>query len=265
MIKTKNVSPLRYPGGKTRACKLFDEVILKYFNINNIDIITSPFFGGGSFEFYLQNKYNIRLIVNDKFKPLYSFWKQVKDNKKILCEELRKVQSVSKEQFIDYRNTIMSLNDNTLQQSIQYFIINRCSFNGSTLSGGFSSEASNKRFTESSINRIESMDFTNIDIYNEDFVEFINDKKYEKSIMFLDPPYFLEKNSKLYGNNGDMHEGFNHDLLFDILNKNKNWVLAYNNCEYIRCLYKDYIIIDVKWSYSMNATKKSSEIIIISN
>jgi DNA adenine methylase len=159
----------------------------------------------------------------------------------------------------------MSITDNILQQSIQYFIINRCSFNGSTLSGGFSSEASKKRFTESSINRIESMDFTNINIYNEDFVEFINDKKYGKSIMFLDPPYFLEKNSKLYGNNGDMHEGFNHDLLFDILNKNKNWVLAYNNCEYIRSLYKDYIIIDVKWSYSMNAKKKSSEIIIISN
>lgn len=30
-------------------------------------------------------------------------------------------------------------------------------------------------------------------------------------------------------------------------------------------MYKDFIIIDVSWSYSMNKTKKSSEIIIISN
>jgi DNA adenine methylase len=47
----------------------------------------------------------------------------------------------------------MNLNDDILQQSIQYFIINKCSFSGSTLSGGYSQEASNKRFTQSSINK----------------------------------------------------------------------------------------------------------------
>ena len=40
--------------------------------------------------------------------------------------------------------------------------------------------------------------------------------------------------------------------------------MTYNNCDYIRNLYKDYIIIDANWSYGMNASKKSSEIIIIS-
>jgi len=259
-----NISPLRYPGGKTRACKIIEEIILSHFDIKNIDIIISPFFGGGSFEFYMQNKYNIKLVVNDKFTPLYNFWKQIKINKNILCEELRKITSVSNEQFTDYRKTIMNLNDNILQQSIQYFIINRCSFSGSTLSGGFSEEASNKRYTPSSINRIESLDFSNIEIYNNDFSDFLNTKEDVKTLLFLDPPYYLEKKSKLYGNNGDMHEDFNHKLLFDILNKKKNWIITYNNCEYIRDMYKDYIIIDVNWSYSMNATKKSSEIIIIS-
>lgn len=148
-----NISPLRYPGGKTRACKIIDNILLEYFDITNFDTIISPFFGGGSFEFYLQNKYGFKLIVNDKFIPLYNFWKQVKINKTILCDELRKIKSVSKEQFIAYRTTIMNLNDDILQQSIQYFIINRCSFSGSTLSGGFSQEASNKRFTLSSINK----------------------------------------------------------------------------------------------------------------
>ena len=61
-----------------------------------------------------------------------------------------------------------------------------------------------------------------------------------------------------------MHENFNHQLLFDLLNTKKNWLITYNNCEYIRKLYKDYIIIDVNWSYSMNTSKTSSEIIIIS-
>lgn len=261
---TTNISPLRYPGGKTRACKIIDTIMLQHFDIHCFDTIISPFFGGGSFEFYLQNKYGMKLIVNDKFIPLYNFWKQVKVNKNILCEELRKIKSVSKEQFTFYRNTIMNLPHDTLQQSIYYFIINRCSFNGSTLSGGFSEEASRKRFTPSSINKIEALDFTNIDIYNDDFYDFINNVTTSNSLLFLDPPYYLENKSKLYGNNGDMHESFNHQLLFDLLNTKKNWIVTYNNCEYIRTLYNEYIIIDVNWSYGMNTSKSSSEIIIIS-
>ena len=170
MISYNNKSPIRYPGGKTRACKILDKVINDYFDISNIDIIISPFFGGGSFEFYMQNKYGLKLIVNDKFIPLYNFWQQVKIDKNKLCEELRKITEVSKEDFIQYRNTIMDLNDNILEQAIQYFIINRCSFNGSTLSGGFSEEASKKRYTPSSINKIELLNFDNIDIYNKDFL-----------------------------------------------------------------------------------------------
>ena len=192
-INTHNVSPLRYPGGKTRACKIIENVILLHFDMNSFDKIISPFFGGGSFEFYLQNKYGLKLIVNDKFTPLYNFWKQVKTDKNQLCQELRNIPSVSKDQFTSHRKNIMDLNNNALQQAIQYFVINRCSFSGATLSGGFSEEASNKRFTPSSINRIESLDLTNIEIYNKDFYDFINEFVDEKSLMFLDPPYYLEK------------------------------------------------------------------------
>jgi DNA adenine methylase len=273
-FNTTNVSPLRYPGGKTRACKIIDTTISQHFDMSHFDTVVSPFFGGGSFEFYLQNKYSVALIVNDKFTPLYHFWKQVKSNKTILCEELRKIKSVSKEQFAAYRDTIMDLNDDVLQQSVQYFVINRCSFSGSTLSGGFSEESSVKRFTPSSINRIESLDFTHIEIHNKDFRDFIDSLTAPststaatatgKTLLFLDPPYYLESKSKLYGNNGDMHEKFDHKLLFDVLNTKKNWVVTYNNCEYIRNLYKDYIIHDVNWSYGMNTSKESSEIIIIS-
>lgn len=263
MISKKNRSPLRYPGGKSRACSIIEQVVLEHFNINEFDTIVSPFFGGGSFEFYLQNKYDLYLIVNDKFVPLYHFWKQVKLNKIELCNELRKYKSITKEQFKHYKDIIMTTEDE-LEQSIQYFIMNRCSFSGATLSGGFSQEASTKRFTPSSINRIESLDLSNMDIYNEDFSDFIHKHMNDKCLLFLDPPYYLEKKSNLYGNNGDMHEDFNHLLLFTIINDKKNWIITYNNCDYIRNLYKDYLIIDVNWKYGMNDTKKSSEIIIIS-
>lgn len=264
MEQFKNVSPLRYPGGKTRACKVVDSVISEHFNINEFDQLLSPFFGGGSFEFYFQNKYNKKLCVNDKFTPLYNFWKQVKTDKKALCNELRKLNNISKLLFTTYRETIMTYNDDILQQSILYFIINRCSFSGATLSGGFSEEASLKRYTPSSIDRIEALDLSKLDIYNLDFEEFINCYTDEKSLLFLDPPYYLKKKSKLYGNNGDMHEDFDHEKLFNMISNKKNWILTYNNDQYIRQLYKDFKIIDVNWSYGMNKSKESSEIIILS-
>jgi len=204
----------------------------------------------------MQNKYGIKLIVNDKFTPLYNFWKQVKINKTVLCDKLKEISSISKNEFIDYRKSIMSLNNNILEQAISYFIINRCSFNGSTLSGGFSLEASKKRFTKSSINNIELLDFSNID--ND------NDNDNDKKLIFLDPPYYLDKKSKLYGNNGDMHENFNHQLLYELIKTKRNWIMTYNNCDYIKELYKDFIIINVNWTYGMNNNKKSSEIVIIS-
>lgn len=52
-----NVSPLRYPGGKTRACKIIDSVITEHFDITQFHTLCSPFFGGGSFEFYFQREF----------------------------------------------------------------------------------------------------------------------------------------------------------------------------------------------------------------
>jgi DNA adenine methylase len=60
-----------------------------------------------------------------------------------------------------------------------------------------------------------------------------------------------------------MHESFNHQKLFDVIKTKKNWIITYNNCEYIKNIYKDYIILEVDWSYGMNKTKTSSEIIIL--
>jgi DNA adenine methylase len=251
-------SPLRYPGGKTRACKTLDEII----NEKGFDksVVISPFFGGGSFEFFLCNKYGSKLIVNDKFKPLISFWKSVQTRKAELCSELRKLLNVvSKSIFSTMRDTIMEDTDDFIQ-GYKYFVINRCSFSGATLSGGFSTESSKKRFTESSIKRTEDLNLNDVEFHNLDFETFLKGKK---GLIFLDPPYYLNENSNLYGKNGDMHENFNHEKLFQVLKKRKNWIMTYNNCDYIRDLYKNYEIREVKWSYGMNASKESSEIVII--
>jgi len=262
--RMSNVSPLRYPGGKTRACDKLNNILDEHFDMQSFDSIVSPFFGGGSFEFYLQNKHNLKIVANDKFTPLYNFWYSAKTNNDELCDGLIDKMNTTKNNFLEYRRDIMNLNNDVLTQAIYYFIINRCSFSGATLSGGFSEEASKKRFTLSSINRIKNLDLSNFSIHNDNFSVFLKRNFSKNRLLFLDPPYYLEKGSKLYGKNGDMHENFEHEKLYNQIANKKNWLMTYNDCTYIRELYKDFIIIDVDWSYGMNKSKKSSEIVIIS-
>lgn len=262
--KMNNISPLRYPGGKTRACKCLDEIFSEHFDVKNINSVMSPFFGGGSFEFYLQNKYDYSIIANDKFTPLATFWRCCKENKNELCDKLNKIENVTKEIFNDFREHIMSEND-MIQKSMHYFVINRCSFSGATLSGGFSRESSEKRFTKSSIKRLENLNLDKFTITDYDFSHFINNYYDNDMLLFLDPPYYLEKKSKLYGKCGDLHETFDHKLLHDILTTKENWIMTYNDCDYVRKLYSDYTIIDVSWKYGMNKSKISSEIVVINN
>jgi DNA adenine methylase len=263
-MNTKNKSPLRYPGGKTRACSPLDVILNDHFKVTSFDNVVSPFFGGGSFEFFIQNKYNLGIVANDKFTPLYNYWNSCKFSKNSLCRELTtKINTIDKTVFTNLRQEIMDEPDELIQ-GVMYFIINRCSFSGATLSGGFSLEASKKRFTQSSIDRTHQLDLSYFDIYNLDFEDFIDKNRSERNLLFLDPPYYLEKKgSKLYGNNGDMHENFSHERLHKCLSTKNNWFMTYNNCEYIKNLYKDFEIIETSWSYGMNKSKESSEIVII--
>lgn len=258
-----NISPLRYPGGKTKARKRLEEILLENFKVEDFDTLISPFFGGGSFEFYLEGKYKFKIEANDLFQPLYNFWVNCKERKEEMSKELKERLKVSKEDFKSYREDIKNVN--SFQSGIIFFIINRCSFSGSTFSGGFSLESSKKRFTPSSISRVEKLDLSRISFYNLDFEIFLKKEFSPKSFLFLDPPYYLEEGSKLYGEKGDLHSNFNHVKLREILGSKNNWMLTYNNCEYIRELYKDYKIIETSWSYGMNKSKKSSEIVIINN
>ena len=38
-----NKSSLRYPGGKTKACKILHEILINYFDLEKFEHIISPF------------------------------------------------------------------------------------------------------------------------------------------------------------------------------------------------------------------------------
>lgn len=253
-----NASPLRYPGGKTRAIDILYSYVIKYFPDKKT--ILSPFFGGGSFELFMTTKgYTIK--ANDLFVPLYNFWmaKQIDCDKLIV--KIKEKIPVTKERFHMYREKIMTEKD-IFDMASSYFIINRSSFSGATLCGGFSGQAAEKRMTESSITKLKVCDVSKVSFTNLDCNTFLeNNPENIDSLIYADPPYYID--TYIYGKNGDMHESFNHVKFAETIKKRKDWIISYNDCEYVRNLYSDCRIFEVKWSYGMNVSKSSSEILIL--
>ena len=63
----------------------------------------------------------------------------------------------------------------------------------------------------------------------------------------------------------DLHEGFPHEALAEILRARDRWIMSNSDCPLVRELYDGYEIVPVRWSYGMSRDKKSSEVVILSH
>lgn len=247
-------SPLRYPGGKTRAIK-----VLKSFIPAGKTTLLSPFLGGGSFELALANE-GMQVYANDLFHPLYTFWKVLKERPSELQAAVQAACPVSKEAFADLRTNILAMTDE-LETATAYYLVNRCSFSGSTFCGGFSQQSADGRMNQAAIDRLTTVSLANVQLSNDDCVAFLQTHpQTENTVVYADPPYYIQ--TYVYGKDGDMHEGFDHRGFASELKKRTDWVLSYNDCPFIRQLYADCRIESVHWSYGMS-TKPSSEVVIL--
>lgn len=263
-MKTSDRSVLRYPGGKYRARK-----IIESFVPSESKNIVSPFFGGGSFELYMTGK-NKNVYAIDKFFVLAVFWEQLSKNSKNLAQEIQKYfNNIDSENFKKLQKELIVIDnsknsDNALDTAAKFFVVNRCSFSGATLSGGFSKESSKTRFTQTIIDKIDQWNNPYLNFQYGDVHQLLKNLPEKTDLLFLDPPYLLEESkNKLYGVSGDMHKDFDHYIFHEQIDKlDTPFILTYNNTEEIKDLWKNYSIKEAEWAYGMNKSKKSSELII---
>ena len=78
MTTKSHKTPLRYPGGKSRALsKLFQFIP----NLSDYNEYREPFLGGGSVAIEVSKRYpHLKMWVNDLYEPLYNFWREIQDN-----------------------------------------------------------------------------------------------------------------------------------------------------------------------------------------
>ena len=207
-------TPLRYPGGKSRAVpKLF-----KYFpDMSNIKEYREPFLGGGSVAIAITKQYpDIDIWVNDLYEPLYNFWVELRDNGDYLHDQLKQLKSRYPDQgsakglFLDAKEIVTDENQKDKDRAVAFYIINKCSFSGLTESSSFSPQASDSNFSMRGINFLPEYSrlITNWKITNLSYEQLLCDDK--QTFIYLDPPYDIRSN--LYGKRGNMHKGFDHDV-----------------------------------------------------
>jgi len=251
-------SPLRYPGGKSRAIPTISKLIPDF------DEFREPFLGGGSVFIYAKQRFpNKTFWVNDIYFELFKFWEMSqKDVDKLIDKiyEWRLKFPVGKELYQFLNENLEQFCD--LERAAAFFIYNRITFSGTTLSGGYSEQAFTGRFTESSIHRLNK--FANVingsKITNLDYEDLVGAKG-ENVFIFLDPPYHSATKSALYGKNGNLHKSFDHERFAQTMKKcTHKWLITYDESEYIRELFDFANIIPWSLTYGMrNITENSDQ------
>ena len=245
-------SPLRYPGGKSRAVPRILPLIP-----SDTKTICSPFVGGASIEIACAAR-GMQVRGYDIFTPLVDFWQSLLYNPTALADRVEKYYPLERVKFYRLQKRYITLTD-SLERAAVFYALNRASFSGLTLSGGMS--PGHPRFTPASIEKLRKFDIDDFTVNQSDYTVSIASNP--DAFLYLDPPY--KNGQKLYGIKGDTHEDFDHQTLKELLDQRGQWILSYNDCPEIRQLYKKYQILDTEWQYGMSASKQSSEIVIVSH
>ncbi len=269
-------SPLRYAGGKSKAVG----ILLRLLPVLREKKVVSPFFGGGSFELCLSQELDIPVVGYDIFGLLVNFWNVLVHEKEAFLDELKKFH-ITKEEF-DYNRHVLlhywekikprelvyqtrkkipldphhetMLDENTILQAVYYYYNMSLSYGPMFLGWPSSNEIHPAKFRRR-LERLHQQSFQNLEVHCDEFEHAL--KRHSHDFLFLDPPYYLEGDSKMFKgmypncNFAIHHTHFPHETLRDLLKKHKGgFMMTYNNCGVIREWYKEYIQEFPEWQYT---------------
>lgn len=249
-------TPLRYPGGKSRAVPKLANFIP---NLDEYQVYREPFLGGGSVALWVTQNYpNTRVWVNDLYEPLVNFWKTLQDDGDKLQRKLMELKSRYPDQgsakglFLEAKEIINDREKSHLDRAIAFYVANKCSFSGLTESSSFSRQASDSNFSMRGIEKLKFYSYAirNWTITNYDYAALLDDNR--QAFVYLDPPYDIKDN--LYGKKGNMHRGFDHDKFAHICD---NYVcrqlVSYNATQMIKDRFQDWIAAEFDHTYTMRS------------
>ena len=251
-------TPLRYPGGKSRACKKMDP----YFpDLRNYVEFREPFLGCGSVALHISKQYpHLKITVNDLYEPLVNFWQNLQMCGVELKDQLLELKSThnepvsARELFNSSKESINSRDCSPIDRAVAFYIVNKCSFSGLTESSSFSSQASNSNFSIRGIEKLpgysEIISNWNINGYSYEYL--MEHDMHDGIFMYLDPPYDIKDN--LYGRKGSMHKGFDHDKFAKDCDKYSiPMMVSYNSDQLVKDRFKGWNAAEFDLTYTMRS------------
>ncbi len=248
-------TPLRYPGGKSRATKY----ILPRFP-DGIEEYRETFLGGGSVAIaFTKANPDIPVWVNDLYEPLYNFWRVLQDYDEELCAELVKLKQQhpepisAKNLFLESKQLVNNYDQSHLSRACAFYVINKCSFSGLTESSSFSRQASDSNFSMRGIEKLKGYSeiIQNWKITNWSYEGLLSDDI--RCFIYSDPPYDIKDN--LYGNKGDLHKRFDHDqFAADCDNHLARQMISYNSIQMVKDRFEKWLACSYDLTYTMRST-----------
>ena len=249
-------TPLRYPGGKSRAVvKLFQYLP----DLTQVKEFREPFIGGGSVALEITKRYpNIEIWVNDLYEPLYNFWCELRDNGQDLEDAILSKKNhypdreTARKLFNDSKEDINDEEKSNFERAVAFYIVNKCSFSGLTESSSFSPQASESNFSFRGIERlseyselIEGWTITNLS-----YERMLCDDK--NIFTYMDPPYDIKDN--LYGQKGGMHKSFDHDEFAQWCDRyTSRMLISYNSDQIVKDRFREWTVGEFAHTYTMRS------------
>lgn len=263
-ISNNKLSPLRYPGGKSKLGPWLSD-LLKFNSLNNTTYV-EPYAGGaGAALFLLMNNSVKKILINDFDIAIYSIWHSILNNTEQFISKI--IDTNINIKIWEKQKEIISNPENYSLLDIGFasFFLNRTNVSGIIKGGPIGGRTQTSKYTldvrfnkNNLIERIkniqkhkERIQISNLDAL--DLLTKINDKMSESYFIYLDPPYY-QKGSQLYRNY------YNHEDHLKIAKKLKNinnpWVISYDNCSEIKKIYKDFDGFEFSLRYSAGQKNK---------
>ena len=257
MTTKSHKTPLRYPGGKSRALsKLFQFIP----NLSDYTEYREPFLGGGSVAIEVSKRYpHLKIWVNDLYEPLYNFWRQIQNNGEEIKDKLIEYKSLypnpdkARGLFVESKELVNDQTLDSLDRAVRFYIVNKCSFSGLTESSSFSQQASISNFSMKGIEKLTGYQemITNWKFTNESYEQLLSDDR--SVFIYLDPPYEIKDN--LYGGKGGtMHKRFDHDeFAIQCDRYASSQLVSYNSDQIIRDRFDGWTVAEFAHTYTMRS------------
>ena len=259
MSKKGLKTPLRYPGGKSRACTKMGQF---FPDLREYVEYREPFLGGGSVAIHVTKLYpHLKITVNDLYEPLINFWSNLQMFGTELYTELKNLKIAHCNQdsarclFDVMKEAINDREKTDLERAVAFYVVNKCSFSGLTESSSFSAQASDSNFSMRGIEKLlgyqEIISNWHINQYSYEYC-FRTDI-HDGLFMYLDPPYDIKDN--LYGKKGAMHKSFDHDKFAEDCDEHNHikMLISYNSDQLVKDRFKNWNAGEFDLTYTMRS------------